>query len=87
MVLISLQAGLLLELAVGASSRATSPRSESRSFASLSRSSWASSVSPNQPNRSRTGLTALLAPSWIGARTSSAPRWVACSPPLEDSPK
>ena len=47
----------------------------------------ASSVSPNQPNRSRTGLSARLAPSWIGERTSSTPRCTPCSTPPAASPK
>ena len=62
-------------------------RSWSRSARRSSTSPLASSVSPNQPNRSRTGLSARLAPSWIGLRTSLVPRWTACSAPPPDSPK
>ena len=47
----------------------------------------ASTVSPNQPTRSRAGLSARLAPSWIGETTSRTPRWTLCSPPPADSPK
>ena len=68
-------------------SSVTCRRSASRSFLSLSRSSLASSVEPNQPNRSRNGLTTRFAPSWIGASTSIAPRWTLCRPPELDSPK
>src|SRR3712207_3807895 len=57
------------------------------SLASWSRSCLASSVAPTQPNRSRKGLSAREAPSWIGPRTWSAPRCTAWSPPLADSPK
>ena len=59
----------------------------SRSASSLSRSPLASSVSPNQPNRSRNGLSARFAPSCTGATTSIAPVWTDCSGPPEDSPK
>src|SRR5262245_58228501 len=61
-----------------------------RTSFSLRRSlSWpfASSVSPVQPKRSRTGLSARLAPSWIGEMTSRTPRCTECSPPPADSPK
>src|SRR5919109_3151494 len=68
-------------------SRATSARSRSRSASSLSRWSLASSVSPNQPNRSRNGLSARFAPSWTGATTSIAPVWTDRSGPFSDSPK
>src|SRR3954471_4364354 len=58
----------------------------SRSAIALLRSSFASSVSPNQPKRSRTGLSRRLAPSWIGERTLSAPRCTECRRPAVDSP-
>ena len=44
-------------------------------------------VLPNQPNRSRTGFSALLAPSWIGETTVRKPRCTECRPPLGASPK
>ncbi|MFM9139163.1 MAG: rod shape-determining protein MreC [Solirubrobacterales bacterium] len=44
-------------------------------------------VSPVHPTRSRAGLRTREAPSWIGARTSSAPRCSECRPPPEPSPK
>src|SRR5215207_4522183 len=54
-------------------------------------SSWfsflASKVSPAQPNRSRTGLSARLVPVSIGANASWAPRWSAWKNPPPDSPK
>ena len=43
--------------------------------AGSSTSFLASSVSPNQPARSRTGFSARLAPSWIGETTSRTPFW------------
>ena len=45
--------------------------------------SWlfACSVSPNQLNRSRTGFSALFAPSWIGETTVRKPRCTECRPP------
>ena len=67
--------------------RATSWRSWSRSVSSSSRSPLASIVSPNQPNRSRNGLSARFAPSCTGATTSIAPVWTDFSGPPEDSPK
>ena len=72
-------------LAVWAS--ATCRRSASTSSFSFSFSSLASSVSPNQPNRSRTGFSALLAPLSIGASASWVPFWRACRTPPGDSPK
>src|SRR6185312_2655980 len=36
---------------------------------------------------SRTGLSALLAPFWIGETTVKKPRCTECSPPLDASPK
>src|SRR5215204_2802704 len=54
-------------------------------------SSWfsflAPKVSPAQPNRSRTGLSARLVPVSIGANASWAPRWSAWKNPPPDSPK
>jgi hypothetical protein len=50
-------------------------------------SDFASKTSPVQLIASRKGLNARLAPSSIGASTSCAPRWIACRPPLADSPK
>src|SRR4051794_39673536 len=58
----------------------TSTRSWSRSF-------LASSVSPNQPKRSRTGFSAREAPSCTGETTSRKPRCTECSGLLGDSPK
>ena len=52
-----------------------------------SRSPLALTVSPTQPKRSRTGLSARLAPSWIGETTSRIPRCTLCSAPPERSPK
>ncbi len=36
-------------------------------------------MSENQPATSRTGFSALLAPSWIGESTSTIPRCTLCS--------
>src|SRR5205823_4972899 len=44
-------------------------------------------VTPAQPKKSRNGLGARLAPSWIGETTSRTPRCTACRPPPGDSPK
>src|SRR5215207_9663595 len=71
--------------AVCASESAARSRSTSR-FRSLF-SPFASKVSPAQPNRSRTGLSARLAPVSIGAKASCAPRWNAWKKPPPDSPK
>src|SRR3954469_7885588 len=62
-------------------------RSALRSARSCLTSPLASIVSPTQPTRSRTGLSARLAPSWIGETTSTTPRCTACRPPPADSPK
>ncbi len=67
--------------------RPSSLRSRSTScFRSLF-SFFASKVSPAQPNRSRTGFSARLAPVSIGANASWAPRWSAWKKPPPDSPK
>src|SRR4029079_1448265 len=52
-----------------------------------SRSPLASSVSPNQPNRSRNGLSARVAPSRTRATTFLVVVWTDLSGPPEDSPK
>src|SRR3954453_7610763 len=70
-----------------ASLEIASLREASSSLRSSSRSFLASSVSPNQPNRSRTGFRARLAPSWIGETTWRNPRCTLCSGLLWDSPK
>ena len=67
--------------------RASSERSSSTSRSSAAFLSLASTVSPTQPNRSRTGLSARLAPVSIGAKVSWAPRWRAWKKPPPDSPK
>ena len=54
---------------------------------SLSRWPFALSVSPNHPIVSRTGLSALLAPFWIGETTVRKARCTPCRRPLGDSPK
>jgi hypothetical protein len=71
--------------AVWASASAARRRSTSR-LSSLF-SPLASKVSPAQPNRSRTGFSARLAPVSIGANASWAPRWSAWKKPPLDSPK
>src|SRR3954452_23740584 len=65
----------------------TSLRRPSRSFWSLEARSFASNVSPTQLFRSLNGLSARLAPSWMGKSTSSMPRWMVRSGPPIDSPK
>src|SRR3954452_2624557 len=65
----------------------TSLRSPSRSFWSLEARSLASKVSPTQLVRSLNGLSARLAPSWMGESTSSMPRWMVRRGPPIDSPK
>ena len=67
--------------------RASSERSASTSRSSAAFLSLASTVSPTQPNRSRTGLSARLAPVSIGANASCAPRWRLWKKPPPDSPK
>src|SRR5919197_146009 len=62
-------------------------RRASRSFWRRLARSLASNVSPTQLVRSLTGLSARLAPSWIGERTSSMPRWMVFRGPPIDSPK
>src|SRR3954468_24995405 len=62
-------------------------RSASRSFLSSRRPPLPPRVEPNQPKRSRTGLTTRLAPSWIGASTSIAPRCTLCRAAELDSPQ
>ena len=67
-----------------------SPRRLRSSSFSAFRSSFsplASSVSPNQPARSRAGLSARLAPVSIGANASWAPFWSVWKKPPPDSPK
>src|SRR5215210_3616890 len=71
--------------AVWASASAARSRSTSRLRSLLS--FLASTVSPAQPNRSRTGLSARLAPVSIGAKASWAPRWSVWKKPPPDSPK
>src|SRR5205085_11937008 len=44
-------------------------------------------VSENQLATSRNGDSTVLAPSWIGERTWTIPRWIVCSGLLGDSPK
>ena len=62
-------------------------RRVSRSFWRRVARSLASNVSPTQLVRSLNGLSARLAPYWIGEKTSSIPRWMVLSGPPIDSPK
>ncbi len=65
----------------------TSARSASRSRLRSLFSFLASTVSPIQPKKSRTGLSARLPTLSTGESTSRKPRWIACSPPPAPSPK
>ena len=73
--------------ALSTSVLATSVRRRSRSRRRSSTWPLAATVSPNQPNRSRTGFSARLAPSCTGLSTSLVPRCTECSAPPPVSPK